>query len=96
MPSIEWATTLSGKIGITITSPVSNFPLFLIDSEGMGIRGDEFDFITTSPPAIIAKMVVYLSEGSLTTDGLLRAIEEYMNGLDNIIIDNDDKKGKLF
>ena len=58
----------------------------------MGIRGDDFDFITTSPPAIIAKMVIYLSEGSLSTDGLLRAIEEYMNGLDNIIIDNGGSK----
>ena len=31
-------------------------PLFLIDSEGMGVRGDAFDFITTSPPAVIAKV----------------------------------------
>ena len=61
----------------------------------MGIRGDTFDFITTSPPAIIAKMILYMSEGSLTTDELLNAINEYMNGLDNIIIDNEDVKGGL-
>ena len=30
--------------------------MFLIDSEGMGVRGDAFDFITTSPPAVIAKV----------------------------------------
>jgi len=61
----------------------------------MGVRGDTFDFITTSPPAIIAKMVLYLSEGSLTTNDLLLAINDYMNGLDNIIIDNaSTQKGK--
>jgi hypothetical protein len=70
-------------------------PLFLVDSEGMGVRGDTFDFITTSPPAIIAKMILYLSEGSLTTNDLLLAINDYMNGLDNIIIDNySTQKGK--
>ena len=64
-------------------------PVFLIDSEGMDVRGDTFDFITTSPPAIIAKLIMYFSEGSLTTDELLNAINEYMNGLDNIVIDTN-------
>ena len=32
--------------------------MFLIDSEGMGVRGDAFDFITTSPPAVIAKVFI--------------------------------------
>ena len=36
--------------------PQEILPLFLIDSEGMGVRGDAFDFITTSPPAVIAKV----------------------------------------
>ena len=55
-PSVEWATVLGDALEIPITKPSANFPLFLLDSEGMGIRGDEFDFITTSPPAIIAKV----------------------------------------
>ena len=38
-----------------------NWPLFFVDSEGMGIRGDAFDFITTSPPAIIAKVIMILN-----------------------------------
>ena len=55
-PSVEWSTILGEALEIPITKPAANFPLFLLDSEGMGIRGDEFDFITTSPPAIIAKV----------------------------------------
>ena len=42
---------------ITQTNEV--LPLFLIDSEGMGVRGEAFDFITTSPPAVIAKVKQY-------------------------------------
>ena len=34
--------------------------MFLIDSEGMGVRGDAFDFITTSPPAVIAKVFIQI------------------------------------
>ena len=89
LPAIEWVNTLGEKIQRTINTPGSNMPVFLIDSEGMDVRGDTFDFITTSPPAIIAKLIMYFSEGSLTTDELLNAINEYMNGLDNIVIDTD-------
>ena len=42
--------------------------------------------MTTTPPAIISKMIIYMSEGSLTTNQLLMAIQEYLNGLDNIIM----------
>ena len=66
-PSKDWSKILSSELGKAITEPTANFPLFLIDSEGMGVRGDAFDFMTTSPPAIIAKvneivdMYIYLS-----------------------------------
>ena len=55
-PSLVWSKILSSKLGKSIPEPSANFPLFLIDSEGMGVRGDAFDFMTTSPPAIIAKV----------------------------------------
>ena len=38
IPSEDWAKTLGGEIGIAITAPAKNYPLFFIDSEGMGIR----------------------------------------------------------
>ena len=71
-PSKDWSKILSSELGKAITEPTANFPLFLIDSEGMGVRGDAFDFMTTSPPAIIAKVneiVVneYLSIRSLSS-----------------------------
>ena len=61
-PSLDWSKILSSKLGKSISEPSSNFPLFLIDSEGMGVRGDAFDFMTTSPPAIIAKVNEILSK----------------------------------
>ena len=57
-PSLDWSKILSSKLGKSISEPSSNFPLFLIDSEGMGVRGDAFDFMTTSPPAIISKVYI--------------------------------------
>ena len=55
IPSTDYASILGGHLGIALNTN-ETLPLFLIDSEGMGVRGDTFDFITTSPPAVIAKV----------------------------------------
>ena len=74
----------------------------------MGVRGDAFDFITTSPPAVIAKVIqlqsliyninhsnnsfqviFWIGEGSMQTVDILYDIDEYLNGLDNIVMDNE-------
>ena len=40
-----------------IPDQVRNYPLFMVDSEGMDVRENEdYDFMITSPPAIIAKV----------------------------------------
>ena len=57
IPTTDYANILGDHLGIALnTSTNETLPLFLIDSEGMGVRGDDFDFITTSPPAVIAKV----------------------------------------
>ena len=58
IPALEWANILGQALSLPVTEPNDNYPMFLIDSEGMGIRGDAFDFMTTSPPAIIAKVSI--------------------------------------
>merc|ERR1712020_472249 len=60
IPSQEWSKIITEHLGLSVADPQNNFPLFLVDSEGMGIRGDAFDFITTSPPAIIAKSIIWI------------------------------------
>ena len=92
MPAKDWAETLSSKIGITINPPSKNLPMFLIDSEGMGVRGATFDFITTSPPAIIAKMVIWIGTENLQTAKILLDIDTYLKGLDNIVMDETTKE----
>ena len=58
IPSDEYADILGTKLGIPlITTTDETLPLFLIDSEGMGVRGEAYDFITTLPPAVIAKVI---------------------------------------
>ena len=59
IPSLEWSKVVEEALSLPISIPDRNYPLFLIDSEGMGIRGDAFDFMTTSPPAIIAKVRIF-------------------------------------
>jgi len=92
IPALDWADTLSNKIGITINAPAQNLPMFLIDSEGMGVRGAKFDFITTSPPAIIAKMVIWIGTENLQTAKILLDIDEYLTGLDNIVMEENKKE----
>jgi hypothetical protein len=57
IPAQQWANIISEKLGLHVAEPKENYPMFLVDSEGMGIRGEAFDFITTSPPAVIAKVL---------------------------------------
>ena len=92
IPANDWAETLSGKIGISITPPSQNLPMFLLDSEGMGVRGATFDFITTSPPAIIAKVIIWIGTENLQTAKILLDIDKYLKGLDNIVMEDKINK----
>ena len=57
IPALNWSSIIEDALNLTISDPDKTYPLFLIDSEGMGVRGDSFDFMPTSPPAIIAKVI---------------------------------------
>ena len=89
LPSESWISDLSINLDMSINSINGNYPLILIDSEGMGVRDELFDFMTTSPPAIVSKVIVWVSEGKVETNYLLLDIQSYMNGLDNIILDEN-------
>ena len=93
IPSSDWAATIKDKIGITVNAPAENLPLFLIDSEGMGVRGATFDFITTSPPAVIAKVIIWIGVENLQTAKILEEIQKYLHGLDNIVMEEDKIRG---
>ena len=55
----------------------------------MGVRGGNFDFITTSPPAIIAKAIVWIGVENLQTAKILDEINKYLQGLNNIVMDEE-------
>ena len=90
---MEWSQVLGEALSLDISGPDTNWPLFFVDSEGMGIRGDAFDFITTSPPAIIAKDIIWIGAENVQTVKILEEIENYLNGLDNIVM-ADEKASK--
>ena len=59
-------------------------PLFLIDSEGMSFRGDDVDFVTTGPAAVVANIIVWITMGRMQTPEILTKIKSYMKVLDRI------------
>ena len=91
IPALEWAQISAANLGLPVTQPGKNFPMFFIDSEGMGIRGDAFDFMTTTPPAIIAKVIIWIGAENVQTVKILKDVEDYLNGLDNIVLADDHK-----
>ncbi len=61
IPSKDWAEVMDCHLDTEIPDQVRNYPLFMVDSEGMDVReNDDYDFMITSPPAIIAKVKTHV------------------------------------
>ena len=83
--SDEYKATMEGILQQgDMYSPDRTRPIFLIDSEGMSFRGDEVDFVTTGPVAIIADIIIWVTTDRMRPPDILEDIEEYLNGLDRI------------
>jgi len=100
IPSQDYISVMADKLqegDIEFTpdlyQPDTLRPLFFLDSEGMSFFGDEFDFITSGPAAIIAKMIVWITADRMRPVEILNDIKEYMNGLDRISMGKDDAPG---
>ena len=65
IPSTDYAKVIEEKLGTSINPPEESLPLFFIDSEGMGVRGEAYDFLTTSTPAVVAKVYKILIMGKI-------------------------------
>ena len=66
IPAEDYISVLTEKLQLgdipyypELYQPEEYKPLFFLDSEGMSFRGDEFDFITSGPAAIVAKVIIY-------------------------------------
>ena len=91
IPSEDFISVLSEKLmeGETdfvpdLYHPNKTGPLFILDSEGMSFRGDEFDFITSGPAAIIAKAIIWITTERIQPADVLDDIGDYLKGLDRI------------
>ena len=85
IPSGEYGARLEEVLGLgPLHQPNQSRPLFLIDSEGMSFRGDEVDFVTTGPVAIVANIIVWITTGRMRPPEILDKIADYMDGLDRI------------
>ena len=85
IPSDQYKATMEGILQQDeMYAPDSIRPIFLIDSEGMSFRGDEVDFVTTGPVAIIADIIIWVTTDRMRPPDVLGDILEYLNGLDRI------------
>jgi len=91
IPSGDYISVISEKLqqGETdfvpdLYNPEESVPLFILDSEGMSFRGDEFDFITSGPAAIVAKAIIWITTGRIQPPDILEDVGEYLAGLDRI------------
>ena len=94
IPTKEFINVLGVKLEHFLTSPNKSLPIMLIDSEGMGIKGDEFDFLVTSPLAIITKVIIYVTSENLQTDVILNDINNYMKSLEKVIFEDGQEPEK--
>ena len=95
IPAQEWITTLSDNIEIPVDSCKSNLPLFLLDSEGMGVRGEMFDSLTSGPPAILAKHIIYIGEHTVVTQEILNSVSKYLDALGSMIAGGSEEEEYL-
>ena len=65
---------------------LSNYPLFIVDCDGMGIRGNEFDFMINSIPGIMSKNIIWMGifDYDLSILDILRNIQKFLEYLKNI------------
>ena len=88
IPMEEWAAILKTQLNRTTNfATTGNWPLFFIDSEGMGVRGGTYDYLTTAPPAIISKVIIYVQYKYATPSEILGNIDDYLSGLEKITMD---------
>jgi len=93
IPSTDYANVIFQKLKQPFEKPPKALPFFLIDSEGMSVRGKSFDFATTSPPSVISKVVIWVGAENVQTARILDSLANYLEGLDQVIL--NDNAGAL-
>ena len=89
IPSAEYRLRMEEVLSMGPLHNTNNSrPLFLIDSEGMNFRGEEVDFVTTGPAAVVANIIVWITKDRINRPVTLTQIESYMNVLDRITMGN--------
>ena len=94
IPAIEYRNRVEEVLEVSLDEPKGNKPLFLVDSEGMKFRGDEVDFVTTGPVAIIANVIVWITEGRMRPPDILEELRHYLKGLDRISLSEGSIQGQ--
>ena len=89
MPSRDWINiwqNYQSNLHKSRPEYLSNYPLFIVDSEGMGIRGNEFDFMINSSPGMMSKNIIWMGilDNYLSILDVLLDIQKFLDFLQNI------------
>ena len=90
IPSENYAERMASVIDCPTCSPPSeSVPLFFIDTEAMGMRGESFEFISASTPSLISKMIVWVDDhNGYDADKILHDIDGYITHLTKVVTEN--------
>ena len=86
IPSRDWIDILN-KYQLNFPEfTLLNYPLFIVDCEGMGLRGNEFDFMINSIPGMMSKNIVWMGilHNVLPILNILEDIQNFLDFLQNI------------
>ncbi|XP_065571711.1 uncharacterized protein LOC136034457 [Artemia franciscana] len=100
IPSNEYIQAVNYILQKNFTDSGSPFPLVFTDSEGMGVRGDSIDFVSTVPPILFSNIIMWVTTDSLRSDEELKKLDRYLNLASRIQDDSgslcaDFKGGRL-
>ena len=89
MPSRDWINIWQNYQSNSYKSRpeyLSNYPLFIVDCDGMGIRGNEFDFMINSSPGMMSKNIIWMGilDNYLSILDVLLDIQKFLDFLQNI------------
>ncbi|XP_065571707.1 uncharacterized protein LOC136034452 [Artemia franciscana] len=79
IPSNEYIQAVNYALQNNFTDSGSPFPLVFTDSEGMGVRGDSIDFVSTIPPLLFSNINMWVTTDSLRSDEELKKLDRYLN-----------------
>ncbi|KAK2713607.1 hypothetical protein QYM36_009468, partial [Artemia franciscana] len=93
IPANEYVPAINNALKNSFNNSGSTFPLVFTDSEGIGVKGDSIDFVSTIPPLLFSNVIIWVTTDSLRADEELTKLNRYLNLANKIQDENESILG---